>query len=268
MYDFAGKVVLITGGSKGIGATFARELASRKANLILVARTEASMRVLAQSLSSEYGIRVGIVVADLSRPEGAKQVYEAVAALGQQVDVLINNAGFAAYGAFEEVPASTHLGQIAVNVTALVELTYLFLPQIVERKGGVISVASTAAFHPIPYMAVYGATKAFVLSFSEALWAEYRPLGVRVLALCPGATDTPFFERAGEEAAFGTKAHPKDVVNVGLRAFGRNRSHVVQGVQNNINTAAPRWLPRAAMARIAARIMRPKKKLAAKHSAT
>ncbi len=173
--------------------------------------------------------------------------------------MLINNAGFATYGPFGDVSLAEQSAELALNVRAVVELSHVFLPSIVARRGGILQIASTAAFQPVPYMAVYGATKAFVLSFSEALWAEYRPRGVRVLAVCPGATDTPFFERVGaEEASLGKKAPPRDVVLAALRAFDKNRSHVVCGTGNYLTAQLSRVFPRETVARITAGLMRPR----------
>jgi short-subunit dehydrogenase len=195
---------------------------------------------------------------DLAKPGAARRVADEVHRRGLVVDVLINNAGFATYGPFEAVSVEAQREEIDLNVGALVELTHALLPDIERRQGGVIQVASTAAFQSVPYMAVYAASKAFVLSFSEALWAEYAPRGVRVLALCPGATDTPFFERAGEAAAFGKKASAEDVVRVGLRAFDANRSYVVHGVGNYLTALSSRWVTREFVARLSARLMRPR----------
>ncbi|MCY1059735.1 SDR family oxidoreductase [Nannocystis sp. SCPEA4] len=257
MYDFAGKTVLVTGGSMGIGAAFAHELARRGARLVLVARSEDKLRALAATLAA-HGTAVEVVAEDLAQPGASRRVVAAVRARGLEVDVLINNAGFAAYGPFTTVPLPTQREEIDLNVGALVELTHLFLPEIERRQGGVIQVASTAAFQAVPYMAVYAASKAFVLSFSEALWAEYRGRGVRILALCPGATDTPFFARAGEAAAFGKKATAEDVVRVGLKAFAADRSHVVHGVSNYVTALSSRWFTREFVAKLSGRLMRPR----------
>jgi short-subunit dehydrogenase len=257
MFDFADKTVLITGGSTGIGAEFARQLAARRARLVLVARRGERLRALGDELRAAHGIAVEGVAADLARPGAAARLGAAVQALGLGVDVLINNAGFGSYGAFDGQSRERQREQIDLNVGALVELTHEFLPGIERAGGGVIHVASTAAFQPVPYMAVYGATKAFVLSFSEALWAELRPRGVRVLALCPGATDTPFFDVAGANAAVGQRAAPADVVRAGLAAFARGKSYVVPGTGNFLVAQAARLLPRQAGVRLTARIMRP-----------
>ncbi len=258
MYDFKGKTVVVTGGSMGIGAAFADELARRKARLVLVARSEDKLRAVAAELTRAHGATVDVVAADLARPGAAMQVFQAVRALGLEVDVLINNAGFATYGGFESVPLATQREQIDLNVGVLVELTHLFLPELERKQGGVIQVASTAAFQAVPYMAMYAASKAFVLSFSEALWAEYKDRGVRILALCPGATDTPFFARAGEAAAFGKKAAAADVVRVGLKAFSAGRSYVVHGVGNYFTTLSSRWFTREFVAKLSAKLMRPR----------
>jgi hypothetical protein len=258
MYDFTGKTVVVTGGSMGIGAAFAHELARRQARLVLVARSEDRLRALAAELEAAHRVRVDVVAEDLARPGAAARVHAAVAALGLAVDVLINNAGFAAHGAFTTVDLATQREQVDLNVGVLVELTHLFLPDLERRRGGVINVASTAAFQAVPYMAVYAASKAFVLSFSEALWAEYRGRGVRILALCPGATDTPFFARAGEAAAFGKKASAEDVVRLGLEAFEADRSHVVHGLGNYVTALSSRWFTREFVAKLSGRLMRPK----------
>lgn len=260
MGTFTNQTVLVTGASTGIGATFARELARREANLVLVARSEARLRALATQLEREHAVTVHVVPADLAQPGAVKRLREAVQTRGVTIDLLINNAGFATYGRFAELSIATQREEIDLNVGALVELTWAFLPDVVERRGGIINVASTAAFQPVPYMAVYGATKAFVLSFSEALWAEYRGRGVRVFALCPGATDTPFFDRVGaEEAALGARARPESVVAEALSAYAAGRSHLITGASNYLLAQASRFLPRESAARVAERTMRPRR---------
>jgi short-subunit dehydrogenase len=255
-FDFTGKTVVVTGASTGIGAVFARELTRRGARVVLVARSRDKLERLAGELPGAQ-----VVAEDLARPGAAQRVLDAVTAMGLDADVLVNNAGFGSYGPFDELALATQREAIDLNVGALVELTHLFLPMLERRQGGVINVASTAAFQPVPYMAVYGATKAFVLSFSEALWAEYRPRGVRVLALCPGATETPFFERAGEGAALGKKAPAEDVVRVALEAFRANRASVVHGTANYLTTLTARFTTRALAARFTARLMKPRPRL-------
>ncbi|XXX74478.1 SDR family oxidoreductase [Sorangium sp. So ce134] len=251
-FDFSGKTVLITGASMGIGEAFARELSRRGATLVLVARSESKLAALA----SELG-RAHVVAADLAAPGAAQRVFHAVAEEGLDVDVLVNNAGFGVFGAFDGLPLATQREQIDLNVGALVELTHLFMPTIERRQGGVIQVASMAAFVPAPYFAVYAATKAFVLSFSEALWAEYRPRGVRVLALCPGATETPFFQRSGDVPGASKRARPEDVVRVGLSAFAAGRASVVHGAANNLGAFFTRFFSRELTVKMMARLTKP-----------
>jgi short-subunit dehydrogenase len=254
-----GKTVVITGGSTGIGAAFARRFAREGARLVLVARTKSKLDALAAELAREHGVEVHTHSDDLSRPGAGLRVRDAVRALGWPVDVLVNNAGFATYGALETQPLSQLREEIDLNVAALVELTHAFLPELLARRGGVIHVASTAAFQPVPYMAVYGASKAFVLSFSEALWAENRERGLKVLALCPGATETPFFDRVGAaEASLGARATPESVVDEAMDAFASNRAYLITGRRNYWLAHTSRWVPRALAARLAANLMKPR----------
>jgi len=253
-FEFAGKTVLVTGASTGIGEVFARELSRRGASLVLVARSEGKLEALARELGNAH-----VVAVDLATPGAPLRVFDALAAQGLEIDVLINNAGFGIHGDFAAIARSEQRGMVDLNVGALVELTHLFLPMIERRQGGVIQVASVAAYQPIPYMAVYGATKAFVLSFGEALWAEYRPRGVRILTLSPGATETSFFERSGEGAAAGTKkVAPEDVVRTGLAAFSAGRASVVHGTGNYLTTTLSRLFTREFTAKLTARLTKPK----------
>jgi short-subunit dehydrogenase len=253
-FAFDGKTVLVTGASLGLGQAFARELSRRGATLVLVARGEKKLQALAKELGNAH-----VVAADLSVPGAAQRVFDAIAAQGLEIDVLINNAGFGIHGAFDGIALDEQREMVDLNVGALVELTHLFLPMIERRQGGVIQMASVAAYQPVPYLAVYAATKAFVLSFGEALWAEYRPRGVRVLTLSPGATETAFFVRSGEGAAAGAKkAAPEDVVRVGLAAFVAGRASVVHGTSNFFTSSMSRLFPREFTAKLSARITKPK----------
>ena len=252
-FNFLQKTALVTGASSGIGEAFTRELARRGARLVLVARNRGRL----ERLAGEFDNAI-FVAEDLASPGAAQRVFDALASQGIEVDLLVNNAGFGTHGGFGDLQLSTQCEAIDLNVGALVELTHLFLPMLERRQGGVINVASTAAFQPVPYMAVYGATKAFVLSFSEALWAEYRPRGVRVTVLCPGATETAFFARAGEGAALGKKAPAKDVVRLGLKAFGANRASVVHGAANYLTALSLRIFTRELVATLTAKLMKPR----------
>jgi short-subunit dehydrogenase len=253
-YDFAGKTVLVTGGSMGIGAAFARELDRRGARLVLVARSEKKLAALAGELRDAQWI-----ASDLGAPGGARAVFDEATRRGIAVDVLVNNAGFGVHGAFATVPVATQRDMVDLNVASIVELTHLFLPGIEARRGALLFVASVAGYGPIPFMATYGATKAFVLSFGEALWAEYLDRGVRVLTVSPGATDTPFFERSGEAAAAGNaKAKPEDVVRLALDELAHGRSpSIVHGFSNRMLTQVGRFFSRAFVARLARRIVAP-----------
>ena len=254
---YSNKTALITGASSGLGAEFARALARRGAGLILVARSEDKLRALADHLSAQHGVSVHVVTQDLSEEWAAREVVDAVEKLGLRVDILVNNAGFSAQGDFETIdPALSH-GQVMLNVAAVVDLTAAFLPAMVARKSGaIVNVASLGSFLPLPTQAVYGATKAFVLSFSEALWDENRARGVRVLALCPGATDTGFFEAVGKEIT-ARKDSPQMVVRAALRALSRGDSYVVPGRSNYlVANLLPRLLPRRELARRAGVVMR------------
>jgi short-subunit dehydrogenase len=180
---------LITGASSGIGETFARELAASNTDLVLVARSQAKLEELATELSGKYQIKTTVIPQDLTQPAAGQVVFETVQAQDLRIDTLINNAGFGDYGAFSDRPLGKLLAMVQLNITAVVELTGLFLPSMQERKqGAIINVSSIAGFQPLPYMSVYAATKAFVLNFSEALWAENKDLGVKILAVCPGPT--------------------------------------------------------------------------------
>jgi uncharacterized protein len=191
------KSVLITGASSGIGLNFSHKFAESGHDVILVARSEGKLRTLALELESKYGVRAYVFTSDLSEPGASKVLYDKVKAQGTQVDILINNAGFGLFGEFEETELSKELDMIQVNITALTELSKYVGQEMVARKSGqILNVASTAAFQPGPLMAVYYATKAYVLSFSEALANEWATHGVKVTALCPGATRTGFSDAA------------------------------------------------------------------------
>jgi uncharacterized protein len=260
MISFKDKTALITGASSGIGKAFAESLAARGANVILVARSRGRLDALAARLRKTHDVTADAIVADLSEEKAPDKIFSAVRKLKREVDILVNNAGFGTYGPFHTIPANDDHDQIMVNVAALVGLTHLVLPGMAQRhEGAVINVASGAAFQASPYMAVYGATKAFVLSFSEALWAEYRQQGIRVLAVCPGPTDTGFFKAAGnEDAVAGKRRSPEAVVATALKAFDRGRPSVIDGRLLALGIAGERLVSRAFAARSAAKIMRPR----------
>jgi short-subunit dehydrogenase len=255
--DFTGMCALVTGASSGIGEVFAAELATRGCDLVLVARSEPKLDVLAERLRTTTGARVVVHALDLAEPGAGAHLARTLGESGLQVDVLVNNAGVGAYAPIQEADPVQMASQILLNVNALTDLTLALLPGMLSRdRGAVINVASTAAFQPLPYMSVYGATKAYVLSFTEALWAETRSTKVRVTALCPGATDTAFFDVAGEDASVGRRMAPQPVVIASLRALERRRSSVIPGAANRLLANMPRFASRQTVARMAARTMR------------
>jgi uncharacterized protein len=259
-FNHAGTTALVTGASSGIGEQFVRELTRRgTTHLVLSARNEQRLAGLATELSRTHSIRTTIIPADLGQAGGAHLIVDSLQRAGVPVDVLVNNAGFANHGRFGELDGAAMTEQITLNCTNLVALTSALLPPMLERdQGAIINVASTAAFQPLPYMAVYGASKAFVLSFSEALWGELHNSDVRVLALCPGATDTPFFDRLGtDDASVGSRQSPEKVVQVALKALDRGRPNVVSGRRNALLAFTPRFVSRRTTIRITERTLRP-----------
>jgi uncharacterized protein len=255
---FAGDSVLITGASSGIGRAFAHSAAAAGAELVLVARRVTILEQLAETLRARHGGVVHVIPADLGVPGAASNLHAAVLAQGLNVDTVINNAGVGIHGDLADTDLSAVTTQIQLNVTALAELSALVLPAMVARgHGAIVNIASTAAFQPVAHMAVYAATKAFVLSFTRALWAETRHTGVRVLAVCPGATDTEFFQTAGEDAAVGSRRSPDAVVATTTRALAKNRPDVVDGTKNALLAALAPRLPSRVAISIAERSVRP-----------
>lgn len=244
----SGETVLITGASSGIGLELARCFAADNAKLILVARRLDKLEELAESLRGQHDAHVRVVTSDLSRPEAPDQLFEAVR--DEPVDVLVNNAGFGARGLFAKLDPQRQMDMVQVNVVALARLTRLFLPGMLERnRGGIINVGSTAAFQPGPYMAVYYATKAFVLSFSEALAEEVRRSNVKISCLCPGPTVTEFGDVAemSDTKLFSKWAmSAEEVARAGYEGFRKGKALVIPGKLNRIGTLAVRAMPLAA----------------------
>jgi short-subunit dehydrogenase len=249
---------LITGASSGIGEAFARKLAERGHNLLLVARSEDKLIALCNELGRSKRIHAQYVVMDLSEPNAPAGLFEETQKRELEIDLLINNAGFGALDDFMNVDLDRQLNMIDLNVRSLVELTYRCLLPMRERKSGsIINVASTAGFQPVPFMATYAATKAFVLSFSEALREENRPYGIKVMALCPGVTDTNFFDAAHMQKPPRRIAQtPGDVVNTALRGLKRGKAHVISGWTNFFMIESERLVPRSLSARVAGTVLR------------
>jgi len=249
---------LITGASSGIGEVFARKLAAQGHNLLLVARSEDKLINLCNELGRIKSTHAQYVAMDLSERDAPARLFEETQKRELEIDFLINNAGFGSMGDFTKLDLESELKMIDLNVRSLVESTHRFLAPMRERRSGsIINVASTAAFQPVPFMATYAATKAFVLSFSEALWEENRPYGVKVMALCPGVTETNFFDAAKMQRPPARIAQtPEAVVEVALRGLARGKSHVISGWTNFFVTESERLVPRSVVARIAGTMLR------------
>jgi short-subunit dehydrogenase len=249
-------LAVITGASSGLGAIFADQLAQRGHSLVLAGRDEARLSAVARRV----GQNVELVVGDLGTDDGIDAL--ATQLKDRDIDVLVNNAGFGTYGPFAEIGAAREHELVAVNVDALVRLTHAVLPGMLARgHGGVLNVASIIAFQPGPYQATYGASKAFVLSLSQALWAETRGTGVTVTALCPGPTRTGFVDALGSDvshtAAYRHLAAPEPVVAAGLRALDRGHAAVVPGWRNRVMATGGRLLPGSLSALVGGRMLRP-----------
>lgn len=242
---------LVTGASSGIGETFARELAAQNQNLILVARSQAKLEQLARELKEQYQIEAIVIARDLTQPCAGRELYDAIKSQELTVNLLINNAGFGDYGKFGDRPLDKQLAMIQLNIMVLAELTGLFLPEMIEKgTGGIVNLSSIAGFQPLPYMSVYAATKAFVLNFTEALWAENKDSGVNILAVCPGPTESEFFKRADFPDSFAgadrsNMTSSAEVVKETLKALNKNQSTIVTGgIGNQFIVNLPRFLPR------------------------
>jgi short-subunit dehydrogenase len=256
---WAQKWSLITGASAGIGLALAEQLAAAGSNLVLTARRADRLQQLAADLSTKNGVRVEIFGADLVRPEAPDQIYDFTKAKNIEIELLINNAGFGAFGNNHEVPPQRLTEMIQVNCSAVVHLTRLFVPPMVERKhGDVLIVASTAAFQPVPFIAAYAATKAFDLIFAEGIAEELRPLGVRVCALCPGSTNTEFQQVAGQpDRLFRVAETAAKVARVGLEGLAQGKTVVISGGMNRLMIEAERLAPRRLIAKMAGKMMMP-----------
>ncbi len=262
MNRWHGKWALVTGASAGIGREVARELAAGGTNLVLTARRRDRLAGLADELIAKHAVRALTCVTDLSQPLGPQQIFDFTEEKGIQVDLLVNNAGFGAYGEFQKVDVEKLVEMVQVNCSAVVHLTHLYLPHMIEqRSGDILIVASTAAFQPVPYISTYAATKAFDLHFAEGLAEEMRPYGVHVCALCPGSTETEFFQVAGQRNHTRRTPEPADkVARVGLRALAAGKSSVVSGFTNWLGPETVRRVPRRMVAARVAGMFRPKGK--------
>ena len=247
------KTVLITGASNGFGMEFAKLFAKDGYNLALVARSTDKLKKLGYSLQDEYNLnKVYIITSDLSKPESPQEIYNELKKEGARIDVLVNNAGVGVHGFFHETELDRELDMLQLNVNSLVHLTKLFLRDMKARNDGkILNLASVVSFMPTPLMAVYAATKAFVLSFSEALANELQDTNITVTALCPGASNTFFFKRAdatNSRAANGPLSEPADVARDGYEALMKGETKLVSGVLNKVQAGASNVIPDSALA--------------------
>jgi len=247
--DTGKKTALITGASSGIGKALAENFARDGYAVILTARSENKLEILAENLRRRFGVTAIAAMADLESPNGPERLYAEVKKRGMVISALVNNAGFGAFGEFKDADLEQLLSMMRLNMNAVVALAKLFLPDLLATKGKLLNTASTASFQPGPFLAVYAATKAFVLSFSEALGAELAETGVTVTALCPGPTASGFEKRAdmGKSGLFKNKKLPssEEVAAAGYRAMKRGNRVYVHGLMNRLMAFSVRFTPRA-----------------------
>jgi short-subunit dehydrogenase len=257
--DFKGKWALVTGASAGIGVALARELAGHGAKLILTARRKERLDSLAAELSAK-GTVVRIVVADLNDPAAPQQIYDATEGAGLTVDILINNAGLGQFGQFYQSPIEQELSQVRVNCEAVVRLTRLFLPRMVERRRGwILIVASTASFQPLPYLNTYAATKVFDRFFAQGLAAEVARFGVKVTALCPGPTESEFSQVANSSKIMpGGKQSAEEVASRGIAALARGQRTIIPKFTWQLTALLTRFLPVGMITNMVEKHARPK----------
>ncbi len=250
---------LVTGASSGIGECFARALAARKWNLVLVARSMEKLSAFAKELSSAHGIQAEPLPVDLSAPGAGDRLAATLRERRLDIDLLVNNAGFGARGQFYKLSLDRQSEMLRLNIHALMELAYWLLPPMVEKRAGaLINVSSTASFQPVPFTAVYSASKAFVTSFSMSLAEELRPFGIAVVTLCPGGTQTNFFEAShyGRRKVPGGLQDPRQVVAEALKALDRGGGLVVPRLLNKFFLSVQRFMPRSWVARFSSTIFR------------
>ena len=255
---FRGKWALVTGASSGIGAALARELALRGAKLILTARRRERLEALASELRAK-GAETRIVVADLNHPAAPQQIYDATEGAGLAVDILVNNAGLGQYGAFCSSPIEQELSQVRVNCEAVVRLSRLFVPRMVERRRGwVLILASTASFQPIPYITTYAATKVFDRFFAQGLAAEVARFGVKVTALCPGPTESEFFDVAHANAFKRRIQATAQVARLAVSALARGQRTIIPNPSGRFTAFLVRFLPVGLITHFIEKAARPK----------
>ena len=247
MKFYVNRKVLVTGASSGIGVAFCHHLASYGADLIITARRKDRLEALAKEIRSRYDVEVSVYEADLSDPDSPQSLYRKLQAGGEEVDILINNAGFGFNGRFEEGATEMYQQMMQVNMNSLVLLTRLLLPGMLKRgSGGILNVSSIAGFLPVPLFSIYSATKQFVINFSWSLWWELRGTGVHASVLCPGPVKTEFFDVAGadmDKAAFRGLQSPEEAARRGLAGLAKNQAMKVSRPPFRILYLLSKWIP-------------------------
>ncbi len=255
-----GKTALVTGASSGLGVDFARELAARGANLILVARREELLRQVATELEQQHKVHVSVITMDLGTAEAPQQLYDQIKQQGQTVDVLINNAGFGVYGSFVEIPWERERQMLELDILTLVQLTKLFVRDMVARRSGyVLQVASIGGYQPSPLYASYSAAKSFVLNFGEAINYELKGTGVSCTVISPGITATEFLKVAGQKPTLYqrmTMMQSREVAQLGIKKMLKRRASFVPGIINTLTVWSNRLMPRQLSAAVAYRLMK------------
>lgn len=255
---WAGKWALITGASAGIGLALARQLAAVGANLVLTARRSDRLQDLARELTANHGVQVQILAVDLVRPQAPREIFNFTTSRQLEIELLINNAGFGAFGNHHEIPEDRISEMVQVNCTAVALLARIYIPPMVERRhGDVLIVSSVAAFQAVPFNSEYAATKAFDLILAEGIAEEVREFGVNVCALCPGSTNTEFQKVAGQpDRVFRVAETAEKVARVGLEGLAKGKTVAISGTSNMLMVEAERLAPRRFVAKMAARMMR------------
>jgi short-subunit dehydrogenase len=259
--DYQGQTALITGASSGIGLALADGFAARGANVVIAALPDEKLPAAAGWLRRRHPVKVHDLGADLAVEEGPDKLAARVAELDLTVDVLVNNAGFGQHGYYHTLDMGQNHREVMLLCAAVERMTHLYLPAMLERdRGTLVNVSSVQAFQPVPHMAVYGAAKAFMLSLTTALWAEYRDTGVRIMALCPAQTETNFFQDLGYQVATaGRMRTPDEVVATAFRGLRRGSPYVIDGWRYRLTANASRFLPRGLTARMTEKVLHPSK---------
>ena len=241
---------VVTGASGGLGEAYARELARQGSDVVLVARSVEPMERLAAELSEQHGVSTMVLPCNLSDPKARAALVATLDTL--EIHTLVNNAGFGTMGMLGELDRARITSEVELNVVALTELTHAVVPRMVARgRGAIINVASMAAFQPIPQMSTYAATKSYVLSFTSGLWAELEGTGVRAVCICPGPTDTSFFDNAGNGDVMKQRRRPEQVVASTFAALRAGKPYVVDGASNKVMAQSSRFVPTSLLVRAA-----------------